>query len=299
MQYRPIRNSAQLTPSAVHFQMRLPSADLVPYVSDFWQYDVRPQHPHVRIQVFPSGCVVLRFNITDNHAEPILYGPSLRANAKSIFTRGISAFGVALQLERAQSLIHCDISEILDQRIELDEVWSDRLTELCDRLGQSHDFDSRVAILSTFLRLRLRSHRSVPSPHADFQSAIGRLARGERTLEITREIGVSDRTLRRHFNQNVGLAPKQIERVIRVQATMRALAEHPKLRQSELALSAGFSDQSHFTREFKRMLGMNPGDFTRYLGAFHTPSLPIWEDLNKRMITWTTPGIRQEISEDS
>ena len=64
---------------------------------------------------------------------------------------------------------------------------------------------------------------------------------------------------------------------------MRALARQPETRQATLALAAGYSNQSHFTRAFKRLLSMNPGDFFRYIGNFHSASLPICTELNKEL----------------
>jgi AraC family transcriptional regulator len=34
----------------------------------------------------------------------------------------------------------------------------------------------------------------------------------------------------------------------------------------EIALAAGFADQTHFTRSFKRVTGMKPTEFRRLLG---------------------------------
>lgn len=239
MRYRPIRNSAQLTPSAVRFQTRPPEPDLAPYVSDFWQYDVLPPHVLARIQVFPSGCVVLRFNLAASEVESIIYGPSLRSDMKSVFVRGIPAFGAALTLHGARALVGCDVHELFEQRLDLESVLAEPLAVLCEQLALA------------------------PA--------------------LPRELGVSERTLRRHFDSHVGLSPKELQRVMRVQSAMRALVERPAATRAGLTLQGGFSDQPHFNREFKRLLAMRPGDFTQYIGRFHDGKLPIWNELNGRL----------------
>ena len=62
-----------------------------------------------------------------------------------------------------------------------------------------------------------------------------------------------------------------------------ALTSQPSIGQATIAQAAGYSDQSHFSREFKRTLGMNPVEFKGYVGKFHTPTLPIWHTLNREL----------------
>lgn len=279
MTYLPIRNSAQLTPSAVHFQRCLPNADLAPHVTDFWQYDVRPPLRRVRIQVFPSACVVLRFNISQGGVEPVLYGPSLRSNMMGLFVREESVFGVALSLGGARAVVGCDIDEFHDLRLDLRDLWSRGLSELGDRLSACAGFADRVDVLARFLRARTAETRRSPPP--DVTGAVAGLIREPSGRAMPPGLGITDRTLRRHFESNVGLSPKQVARVLRVQTTMQALAHRPDVTRSALAIDAGFSDQPHFNREFKRLLGMRPGQFAGYVGRFHEPELPIWSAFNR------------------
>ncbi len=58
------------------------------------------------------------------------------------------------------------------------------------------------------------------------------------------------------FRAEVGLTPKEFARLMRLQATLRALDLTPSL--SALAADAGFSDQAHATRELQRSTGLTP-----------------------------------------
>jgi AraC-like DNA-binding protein len=62
--------------------------------------------------------------------------------------------------------------------------------------------------------------------------------------------------------------------LIRINAACQALAEGKKLI-SEIALHGGFYDLSHFDRQFRKIMGMSPGNFRkRYYGTKDYPRIP-------------------------
>jgi AraC family transcriptional regulator len=63
------------------------------------------------------------------------------------------------------------------------------------------------------------------------------------------------------FQRATGLPPHQYVITRRVERAKQLLQEDSDLSLAELALHAGFSDQSQFTRHFKRLLGVTPGQF--------------------------------------
>jgi AraC family transcriptional regulator len=68
--------------------------------------------------------------------------------------------------------------------------------------------------------------------------------------------------LARAFRRHYGCTPGDYVRKLRVESACRRLAtsDAPLI---EVALSAGFSDQSHFRRAFRRQVRMMPGEFRR------------------------------------
>ncbi len=77
---------------------------------------------------------------------------------------------------------------------------------------------------------------------------------------IACEVGRHPVHLARSFRKYCGLTLGEFQRQVRVEFAMRQLA-HTKSPLSEIALAAGFSDQSHFCNTFKRYSGMNPAQF--------------------------------------
>jgi AraC family transcriptional regulator len=83
--------------------------------------------------------------------------------------------------------------------------------------------------------------------------------------EIGTEVGVHPVHLARVFRRQFNCTPGDYVRRLRVDAACRLLATS-ELPLVEIALTAGFADQSHFTKTFRRLVQMTPGQYRR---TFH------------------------------
>jgi AraC family transcriptional regulator len=78
--------------------------------------------------------------------------------------------------------------------------------------------------------------------------------------EIAESIGVSADHLARSFRRSYGCTVGEFVRRLRVEFACRRLAETDEPL-AEIAAAAGFTDQSHFTKVFRRHVGMTPAAF--------------------------------------
>jgi AraC family transcriptional regulator len=65
----------------------------------------------------------------------------------------------------------------------------------------------------------------------------------------------------RQFKATTRLAPHQYVIARRVERAQHLLRKDDELELAEIALRAGFSDQSKFSFHFKRITGLTPGQF--------------------------------------
>ena len=71
------------------------------------------------------------------------------------------------------------------------------------------------------------------------------------------------RTIERLFREYVGPSPKRVIRQYRLQAAADQAAKGRVANWSRLANDLGYSDQAHFNRDFRAILGTTPSEFAR------------------------------------
>ena len=87
-----------------------------------------------------------------------------------------------------------------------------------------------------------------------------RIAEPLQMAEIATEVGVHPVHLSRTFSRHYGCTMGEYLRRLRVEVARAGLVETDRPL-SDIAYGAGFSDQAHFTRVFKKLIGITPGEY--------------------------------------
>lgn len=130
--------------------------------------------------------------------------------------------------------------------------WTDQWA-LHDRLRKARDPAERLDQLeAAFVKL------SPISQHWDVivRQASTLLQSGVDVRTVANHFATSQQTLITRFRERTGLTPKTFSRIERFQHLV--LNQDPKTSWVDAALDAGFSDQSHMVREFRRFAGISP-----------------------------------------
>jgi AraC family transcriptional regulator len=80
--------------------------------------------------------------------------------------------------------------------------------------------------------------------------------------ELARQAGVSRFHFARQFRLSTGESPMGYLRRVRIERS-KSILQARETTIAEVAARLGFSDQSHFTRIFGRLVGVSPGSFAR------------------------------------
>jgi AraC-like DNA-binding protein len=135
--------------------------------------------------------------------------------------------------------------------------------------ASSVELQSRLAVLVNACVREVIEPMPRPTTKLPARAAVERLrevlhsAEGSRVrlLEFAQQAGMSQFKLLRSFKRMYGLPPHAYELNMRVERARQMLrAGHTA---AEAAAANDFTDQSHFSRHFRRMWGMTPGQYAR------------------------------------
>lgn len=172
--------------------------------------------------------------------------------------------GVELTLApwAAYRLFGAALGELADTVTDPADVLGGRVRDLGAALEAAPGWRERFALLDeALLRWTADSAPShEPSPAVLeawrlLDRTAGRLPIGE----LATRTGWSLRHLENRFREQIGLTPKRLARVLRLNRAIGLLATGGGA--AGVAADCGFYDQSHLSREFTAMTGMPPGRF--------------------------------------
>jgi AraC-like DNA-binding protein len=243
-----------------------PCKALAPYVRRFSVIEAQEETTRVLI---PEPGVVLGFRYAGQArlveaqgmtALPDFVITGLRPSARRMCTSAGGGIVVAMLRETgAAAFFDAPLHELFGASLALDTlVRGSELELVAQQLAGASAVRGRVAVVERFLLARLRPR----SPDRLVRAAVDALHGSGGSLRVSalaRELGIGVDRLEKRFRQTVGASPKQLGSLYRL---LRAMELHRSgLSLSQIALQAGYADQSHFIRGFRAAIGEAPKRF--------------------------------------
>jgi AraC-like DNA-binding protein len=234
-----------------------PHASLRGHVRCLWINDLSGSRSKC-LQVVPDGCV----DIVWTGETLSIAGPDTRPNLART-PHGAMIVGVRFHPGAASAWLRQPLREIANVRVPLAEFWGDDATRFLDRAAAGRSATQLAKDLEAFLVGRLAAVGPADPQIAFLRRAAGDncMPSGLRLDQLAAHVGLSERTLHRRCLDAFGYGFKTLDRVLRFQRFFRLASrpENPNL--ADIAARAGYSDQSHMTREVRRMSGITAGEF--------------------------------------
>lgn len=256
-----------------HFFSYDPAPDLAPFVEAIW--GVRGAGGHHTEAIVPNGAIELMINFGPlqeviGHGDRVLDQTYRHAWVAGIQDRrlvhrsasGSDHIAVRFRPAGAHAFLPLRMDEIANQVIDLDLLLGNEAMALRDRLGEARSDRDRAGLLEGWLRRQLRVDPSFDT----VREAAARLRPGERPPSVAalcEDLGLSNKHLVELFRRTVGLPPKVLGRVHRLQSAIASCRGRSRVDWIELAHACGYADQSHLIREFRSMAGTTPSRFLR------------------------------------
>lgn len=230
---------------------------LTPYVEQVWWCALDVDHESERVLPTAKAQLVIGLH-PDNDPLSILQGPaSLPRDIDPVQQR--CAAGIAFRVGGVVPFFGGSTGELADETVDLDAIWGAFANSLHDRAIHTERPEQVLDLFEWALMERLTDHQH--SPHVG--AAIAQLDRGASVGAVVKNLDVDRRWLARSFHDTVGFHPKVFARIRRFHRTLGAVRDENALPLAQLAAEAGFSDQAHFTREFRHFSGVTPSRLHR------------------------------------
>jgi AraC-like DNA-binding protein len=244
--------------------IQMPSQFLRPFVKRF----VVVEFPFERkLKLLPDTNLVAEFGFMGEQAFdgatnlPRAVISGLWDTARTRTYAGGSAILMVLFTEAgAAALLREPLDMLFNRTIAMENVLSrpEELGLIDEQLSAAKNHSQRVQILEGFLLKRVYNNGVDPFVSA----AVARIEETDASIrieELARRVGLSQSALERRFRRNVGTSPKQFASILRLKNSIHLRSRGHDF--TSIAHSAGYSDQSHFTNEFKRITGLAPSAF--------------------------------------
>lgn len=242
------------------FKFYRPSPQLTPYVRYYWILECSEKLSSL---TFPTGCPQIIFHrkvpvhITESGVSQDRFTLSGQVNFPShIETSGPTEMIVIVFYPHTIGMfISTPPSAFYNQEISGYDLENSEFNALASRIFNSSDLNFCIAQIERWLISRIH-----PSINIDrIGTALNRMfiENTATVAELAKTACLSKKQFERIFREYAGMNPKEYAEIARFQKSMFSM-QQGNHNFADIAYTCGYSDQSHFIREFKRFSGYTP-----------------------------------------
>jgi len=251
------------------YKVFTPVPELQQFVKCFWTLEDEGLLEPVKQRVVPDGCMEMIFHYGDLYKQYLEDGSSIIQPRSFVFGQitkyleiaptGISGIVSARFLpEGLMPFMTIPVSSLEDKAIDIATVFGENGSNLEERVIAATDNLQRIKLIEGFLLSRLEDPKTIDRITKSCVEVIFQ-SQGQLGMdELADKMNISRRNMERKFASAVGLSPKQLSRVVRLQATLKMLEQNQFSSLTSAAYENGYYDQAHFIKDFKEFTGTSP-----------------------------------------
>lgn len=257
----------------MNYQTFQPQPDLASVVKCFWTLEVPAQKDVQRQLIIPDGYIEMFFILGDDvkrytSGNDFIIQPRemILGQITDTFyvepTGSVNSFAVRFYPYGFANFVAMPIKNLSNKETPLATLFGEEISKrLRKEIVTANDTNTRIEIIERFLLERLTDKTMID--HIVKTTIDTMLAtRGSAPINTLTKNDLSKRRqLERKFTTQIGISPKQLGKVIRLQTALKMLLNKRSETLTDIAYESEYYDQAHFIKDFKEFTGTTPGEF--------------------------------------
>jgi AraC-like DNA-binding protein len=257
----------------MNYQTFQPHPDLDALIKCYWTLEVPAEEKPPKQRIVPDGCIemifilgndVKRYTSDDEFiiqpramvlgqiTEPFFVQPTGYVNSFAIrfYPYGFASFAATA------------IKNLANKETPISLLFGEEpASQLEHKIISAANTKDRIEIAEEFFLHKLKDATTIDSIVKATVDTIIQTEGSESINSLAKNDLSKRRQLERKFINQVGLSPKQLGKVIRLQTALKMVLQQEYESLTKIAYDSKYYDQAHFIKDFKEFTGANPKDF--------------------------------------
>ncbi|MBX2967245.1 MAG: AraC family transcriptional regulator [Cyclobacteriaceae bacterium] len=257
----------------MNYQTFQPHPDLEPLVKCYWTLEVPASTQAERQRIIPDGCIEMAFILGDDikrytSEDEYILQPRAMVLGQTIEpfyiepTGYVNTFAIRFYPYGFANFITTPVKNLANKEAPIALLFEkESAKELEQKIIRAADTNERIKIIETFLFDKLNNQTTIDTI---VKTTIDTLlsTKGSSPINaILKEDLSKRRQLERKFLNQIGISPKQLGKVIRLQTALKMLLNQQTENLTQIAYESQYYDQNHFIKDFKEFTGTTPKEF--------------------------------------
>jgi len=239
----------------------IPKGDLASFLEYFWivEWSIKSGEVFTSVNI-PYPCVHVVFE----HKKTGIFGPTNGCYNKELSEEGF-VIGARFKTGYFYPLYRQPITGIVDGMLDTSTVFSQTSDQIEAQINAVQKKEEGIDVLSEVLSPVLVDCDEKELLKAQLAYDITSAIESDQSLlrvdALYEKFDINARSLERLFKQYVGLSPKRVVRLFRLQQIANCLVSDMPIDWADLSASLGYFDQAHCIKDFKAFTGKTPSYF--------------------------------------
>lgn len=257
----------------MNYQTFQPHPDLASLVNCYWTLEVPAEDNPQRQRIIPDGCIEMAFILGDNVKRYLADDEFILQPRAMILGQTIepfyiepvgyvNTFAVTFYPYGFVNFITEPIKNLVNKETHIKHLFGEApAKELEQKIIKAADTQERIKIIEAFLFAKLNDQTTIDNiVKTTIETLLSTNGSAPINSILKRNLS-KRRQLERNFAKQVGISPKQLGKVIRLQTALKLLINEESESLTSIAYESEYYDQAHFIKDFKEFTGISPKEF--------------------------------------